>query len=118
MRKLRVSPCAQIRGAIRAAAALLVLFTITADILADSRCHPATRTPVGAGLQTSAPSGDQDPCNTRCVPDCFCCSQLVPGVAIAVPPAILNLVATTSDRVESWSIGVHPTPYHPPLLLS
>ena len=109
-------------AAVRACAALLLLAAIASDLVADTRCNSVAPESASQARALKAPAAPGqvtvDPCGGFCVPDCFCCSQLVAGVTIAVPPAILNLVAITSDRVESWSIGVRPIPYHPPLLLS
>lgn len=104
--------------AVRAAAALLLLFTITADILADSRCHPAARAQVPAGLWGSVPSTDQDPCDAGCVPDCYCCSQSVTRGPAVLPPDAGPVTPTPPLLPAAAPAGVRPVPYRPPLALA
>ena len=108
--------------AVRVAAALLLLVAIASDLVADTRCDNVPPESVSQLRSLATPARtDQstvDPCGWFCVPDCFCCSQLVAGVAIAVPVAVPCPVDIVSDRADRWPIGVRPIPYHPPLLLS
>lgn len=111
----------RIRWAVRAAGALLVLFTIAADILADSRCHPpagAQAPPALAGPSSLPPSTEQDPCATSCVPDCYCCSQSVTRGAAALPPDAGPVSHTLPWLLPASPSGVRPVPYRPPLDLA
>lgn len=104
-------------AAARLAAALALLLAIGSDLAADSRCHagPSVTAPTGASaLQAS----DQEACGEACVPDCYCCSTPSVGLATALlepsGPAAPLAVAVEADCPP----GVHPLPYHPPLVHS
>lgn len=100
---------------VRLLAASLVLLAIAFDVAADVRCNTVTRESVIASVQPATTGGQQDPCNTGCVPDCFCCSTLFPS---PVPPPLdvagpAVALATPADL--RFDTGVRPLPYHPPL---
>ncbi len=104
--------------AVRAAAALLVLFAIAAEVVADARCHPVPSARVPAAVLGSAPSASPDPCKDGCVPDCYCCSQ-----GVTRGPAVLTLGAGLVSAMlpllpAASPTGVHPVPYRPPLDLA
>jgi hypothetical protein len=104
---------------VRAAAALLVLFTITADIVADSRCHPPAHIQAREVLRGPAPSAaNQDPCRTGCVPDCYCCSQSVTRGPAVLPPDAGPATVTLPLLLPAAPAGVRPVPYRPPLDLA
>ena len=108
--------------AIRVFAALLLLAAIAGDVVADTRCNNVPPAAASQARLLEARRGTReptdDPCGGFCVPDCFCCSQLVVSVPAALPVAVRCPVAVASYRAERWPIGVRPVPYHPPLLLS
>jgi hypothetical protein len=103
----------------RVVAAAVLLCAIAADVAADTRCHPLPRREARAGLSAAPDSPtDQDPCGARCVPDCFCCSTLsVTAVGLPVESAALA-GRVASARACDLPPGVHPTLYHPPIVLS
>lgn len=106
---------------VNACAALLVLLTITADILADSRCHPPARVhgPAAlAGPSSLPPSTERDPCATGCVPDCYCCSQSVTRGPAILPPDAGPVMPTLPLLIPAAPAGVRPVPYRPPLRLA
>lgn len=105
----------RIWAVVRAAAALLVLFTITADIVADSRCHLPAHIQGRAVLRGPAPSANQDPCSTGCVPDCYCCSQSVTRGPAVLPPDAGPATVTLPLLLSAAPAGVRPVPYRPPL---
>lgn len=108
-----------VRFGVRAAAAFFVLFTIAADLVADSRCHSPARTQAAAGTQTSTlRSVDQDPCRTGCVPDCYCCSQTVTCGPVSLPPDAGPVVHTVPPLAAPPPSGVRPVPYRPPLSIA
>ena len=105
--------------AARVVAAAVLLFAISADIVADTRCHPLPRGEARAGLSVVPVSPtDQDPCGAKCVPDCFCCSTLsVTAVGLPVESAALaGRAAPARDR--DCPPGVRRALYHPPIVLS
>jgi len=103
---------------LRLVAAGLVLFTIAADLVADTRCHGASRASAEVSVSADSSAARQDPCAAGCVPDCFCCSTLstspgVPPVDVSGPAALVAVLA-----VPDFQPGVLPLPYRPPLALS
>lgn len=113
---MRRSGARRLSTACRAAAALAVVFTIAADLLADSGCN-ALPSPSRAALSADV-SADQDPCDSACVPDCYCCSRgLTSGTAV-LPSDGGPVLAAFAPASAHALIGVHPSPYRPPLRLS
>ena len=110
--------CIRRRCLTRVVAGVVLLFAITADLASDTRCHPLPRGDVRAGLSAPVAPTDQDPCGAKCVPDCFCCSTL--SVTAAALP--LESTAPAGGVAIVWARdcppGVHPAPYHPPIVLS
>jgi hypothetical protein len=108
----------RIWNAVRLVAAVLVLSSIAADVVADARCHPAVRTSAATGTSAADSAGSahrQDPCSNGCVPDCFCCSTLSPS---PLPPrvgAVGLAVSIDVPAAPQYQTGVHPLPYRPPL---
>ena len=105
----------RVRRFVRLAAAGFVLFTIAADIVADTRCNKPSRSPSGLSLQEATSANSQDPCDAGCVPDCFCCSTLsaspaAPAMTLSGPAVPLEVLATLE-----FQLGVYPLPYRPPL---
>ncbi len=103
---------------VRLVAAVLVLSSIAADVVADARCHPAVRTSAAAAASVADSTGStqrQDPCTNGCVPDCFCCSTLSPS---PLPPQVeaaglaVPIELTVAPQCQA---GVHRLPYRPPL---
>jgi hypothetical protein len=101
----------------RALAALLLLLAIAADLAADSRCHPVSRSEVRASVSASAADSGEDACANGCVPDCYCCSVLSATPIFRVPEADLPPVALLCAVDSARAPGVEPVPYRPPLPL-
>jgi hypothetical protein len=100
---------------LRAAASLLLVVAIGADLAADSRCHPGPRVEEATTVRASGAESSDDPCAGGCVPDCYCCSVLTATSIFRVPPADRPLVALLVTVDPARAPGVVPAPYHPPL---
>ena len=109
-------------AAVRVAAALVLFAAIAGDLVADTRCHNVPPESASQAGSLKAPGGRGqvtfDPCGGFCVPDCFCCSQLVAGAPATLLPAVRCSLPIASNGAERWPAGVRPVPYHPPLLTS
>ena len=103
---------------VRLAAALALLLAIGTDLAADSRCHAGPTAPAPPAGAAALQAAGQEACDEACVPDCYCCSTPSVGFATALlepsGPAVPLAVAAEDDCPP----GVHPLPYHPPLVLS
>jgi hypothetical protein len=101
--------------AVRAAAALLLLVSIAADLASDSRCHPL-RTLEATASVSSADAAD-DPCSDGCVPDCYCCSVVSPTSVFRLADADQPFVVLAAPVEPAGAPGVAAAPYRPPLAL-
>lgn len=101
-------------------AVCLLLASIAADLLADTRCDRAPSRPSAAeslGPLQDRP-GTGEPCADFCVPDCYCCSRIVAAGPAVFPAAAIPLEAIGDPVAERFPLGVRPVPYHPPLARS
>jgi len=113
----RLRTLARSARSLRAAAALLLLVAIAADLASDTRCHPGPRVEEAATVRASGAESGDDPCAEGCVPDCYCCSVLTATSIFRVPEADRPLAALLVTVDSARAPGVLPAPYHPPLAL-
>lgn len=92
---------------------LLLLALVLAD-LNDADCDPIGVGPAASGI-APAEGETSDGCGAVCVPDCFCCSVLLPAPAAFV----LERTRVESETVEPPSLapaaGHTPLPEHIPI---
>jgi hypothetical protein len=99
---------------VRALACLFVL-AIGSDLALDSNCDGVPAAPVSVALAAASASGAPDDCASRCVPDCFCCSQSLTRTAVVLPPDAGPVGRAQSLPLRLSPAGVRPVPYRPPL---
>jgi hypothetical protein len=93
---------------------LLIIFAANAM---GSSCDCLGLAPSPAGLSRPANDTD-DACGDGCVPDCFCCSAILPAASAVFVPAPAPVSGGPELPVYELSSGIFPIPDHVPIYLS
>jgi len=96
---------------------IFLLLIILAANAAGASCDCLGLAPSPAGLSRSA-DGTGDACGDGCVPDCFCCSAILPAVSAVFVPAPAPVSGGPDLPVYDLSSGISPLPDHVPIRLS
>ncbi len=99
-----------------AAVALLVL--IAADVSADAQCVEVIGGTAAAALSAPQAPESADPCDTSCVPDCFCCCVIISHALAPYGPPSVPLVELEVKLHLAPSPGVVRLLDLPPLAFS
>ncbi len=99
---------------IKSVIALAFVFTVLLEPTLDRHCHAQTDVAQSPSRHAESGSGDDDPCGSTCVPDCYCCSTPAVTVLHFDPPS-----APISEMPEALPVkpldGVTVVPDLPPI---
>jgi hypothetical protein len=92
--------------------AIFVLALLALD-LGDAWCDPLILPMAGSAI-TTPPAGPAEACAGICVPDCFCCSTIVPAVHVILVWQFAPSIDVPLLRTAQASTGfVHPLDHVP-----